>query len=257
LLLIVESISSNQKILLQMSEPIIAVMLPVLLSKTKGSESTPTTASADIRFLSLKIFTDIVIQYLSDDSIYDPSKDLDTLSPTTTSSSSDPTLTTTRSLSDLLQFHLFPRLLCLLQDSDPVPLFALKLLSSIVERNPPLFAKQMRKHDPLLLPLIAENYQVGHPRLNRHTINILKSVIQSKELSLQEVQHFRLGEKTYLLLKNSQVKQMGEWCTETLLEVLQLMLQALMDVVKVKEQEVAKLIEDVLNCFDMCVSMLS
>lgn len=68
-----------------------------------------------------------------------------------------------------------------------MPLYALKLLSSVVERNPPLFAKQMRKTDPLLLPLICENYQVGHPRLNRHTINILKSVIQSKELSLQEI----------------------------------------------------------------------
>jgi hypothetical protein len=30
-----------------------------------------------------------------------------------------------------------------------------------------------------------------------------------------------------------------------------------MDVVKAKENEVAKLIEDVLNCFDMCVSLLS
>jgi hypothetical protein len=78
-----------------MSEPIIAVMLPVLLSKTKGSESTPTTASADIRFLSLKIFTDIVIQYLLDDSIYDPSKDLDMI-PSSDSGN------TTRQLSDLL-----------------------------------------------------------------------------------------------------------------------------------------------------------
>ena len=30
-----------------------------------------------------------------------------------------------------------------------------------------------------------------------------------------------------------------------------------MDVVKAKESEVAKLIEDLLNCFDMCVSLLN
>ena len=67
-----------------------------------------------------------------------------------------------------------------------------------------------------------------------------------------------------MLLKSTTLKQasspqtqMGDWCTEILLEVLQLMLQALMDVVKAKENEVAKLIEDVLNCFDMCVSLLS
>ena len=54
LLLISESMSSNQKILLQMNDPIISFMLPILLSKIKSE-------SADIRFLSLKIFTDIII----------------------------------------------------------------------------------------------------------------------------------------------------------------------------------------------------
>ena len=47
-----------------MSEGVLNYMLPVLLSKIKSD-------SADIRFLSLKIFTDIIIQYLNDDGIYD------------------------------------------------------------------------------------------------------------------------------------------------------------------------------------------
>lgn len=209
-------------------------MLPVLLQKARGSG-----ASADIRFLSLKIFTDIVVQYLNDESIYDPAKEEGT----------------TKQLQELLLTQLFPRLLHLLQDADPVPLLALKLISAIAERNPPLFARQMRKQDALLLPLIAENYQVGHPRLNRHTINILKSVIQSKELSLAEIQHFRLGEKTHLLLKSalSSKQSLGDWCTEILLDVLQLLLAGLIDVVKTKEQEVLKLIDDVLASFDLCV----
>ena len=63
-MLINENLSSNQKILLQMNEPILNFMLKVLLSKIKSE-------SADIRFLSLKIFTDIIIQYLNDDTIYD------------------------------------------------------------------------------------------------------------------------------------------------------------------------------------------
>ena len=70
LLLIVESVVSSQKLLLALSETFTAVMLPVLLQKARGSG-----ASADIRFLSLKIFTDIVVQYLNDDSIYDPAKE--------------------------------------------------------------------------------------------------------------------------------------------------------------------------------------
>jgi len=47
-----------------MNEPILNFMLKVLLSKINSK-------SADIRFLSLKIFTDIIIQYLNDDTIYD------------------------------------------------------------------------------------------------------------------------------------------------------------------------------------------
>jgi hypothetical protein len=46
--------SSNKKVLLQTgTEAVLTYMLPVLLSKIK-SEST------DIRFLSLKLFTDII-----------------------------------------------------------------------------------------------------------------------------------------------------------------------------------------------------
>lgn len=48
----------------------ITLILPVLLQKTRGAGE-----GADIRFLSLKIFTDIVIQMLNDDQVYEPLKD--------------------------------------------------------------------------------------------------------------------------------------------------------------------------------------
>jgi hypothetical protein len=47
-----------------MNEPILNYLMKVLILKIKSD-------CADIRFLSLKIFTDIVIQYLNDDTIYD------------------------------------------------------------------------------------------------------------------------------------------------------------------------------------------
>jgi hypothetical protein len=122
-----------------------------------------------------------VIQYLNDDSVYDPLRDV----PEPPSQQQDTTSQQTRLLSDLLQSRLFPRLQALLQDAEPMPLYALKLLSAVVEKNPPLFARQLRRAE--LLPLVAEHYQVGHPRLNRHTINIVKAVVQSKELTLTEV----------------------------------------------------------------------
>lgn len=77
---------------MQTSEHINAIILPSLLAKTQNGQS----SSGDIRFLSLKIFTDLVIQYLSDDTVYDPLKDTAEVNP------SDPVAVQTRLISDLL-----------------------------------------------------------------------------------------------------------------------------------------------------------
>lgn len=45
-------------------EPIINYLLPVLLSKVKNN------SGGDTKFLSLKTFTDILIQYLNEDTVY-------------------------------------------------------------------------------------------------------------------------------------------------------------------------------------------
>jgi hypothetical protein len=98
LLLINENLSSNSKILLQMNEPILNHLLKVLLSKTKSE-------SADIRFLSLKIFTDIIIQYLNDDSIYDIRANLPEHQ---ISENGNNVMMTTMFINDLLVKELFP-----------------------------------------------------------------------------------------------------------------------------------------------------
>lgn len=73
-----------------------------------------------------------------------------------------------------------------------------------------------------------------------------------------EIMQYKLGEKTYNLLKQSKLQaNVGDWCTEILLEVLQLLLGWLMEVVKVRENEVARLIDELLACFDMCVQLLN
>ena len=50
---------------------------------------------------------------------------------------------------------------------------------------------------------------------------------------------------------------MGDWCTEILLDVLQQLLASLIDVVSSREAEVARLIDEVLGSFDLCVTLLS
>ena len=64
LLAIHENITGNHKVLINYALPIIRYVMPVLLNKLKSN-------SNDVKFMSLKIFTDIMIQFLTDDTIFD------------------------------------------------------------------------------------------------------------------------------------------------------------------------------------------
>jgi hypothetical protein len=87
-------------------------MLPVLIKKIESE-------SADVRFLSLKLFTDYITQYLCEDKIYNCEENNDT----------------TQAINELILKKLFGHYGVILTDKDPMPLFGLKLLSVIVERN--------------------------------------------------------------------------------------------------------------------------
>jgi len=239
LLLITESISSNNKVLLQMSDPILSFMVPVLLSKIKSE-------SADIRFLSLKIFTDIIIQYLHDDSIYDTKAIADQQDSFNIKGS-------TKQINDLILKNLFPSFGLTLADNDPVPLFGLKVLSAIIERNP-VFVPLLKQYN--LFIQISDYYNVNHPRLNRHTIKIMKSMIESKELAFSEYGQFKIIERTTLIIK-TMLKNKQDWCIEFLLDIIHEILSQFNEVVKVREQEISKYIDDIFNNFDVCVQLLS
>ena len=60
ILAVLEVVSGNQKVLLNFPSPIIKYVLPVLLNKLKSD-------GQDLKFLCLKIFADIVMQYLADE----------------------------------------------------------------------------------------------------------------------------------------------------------------------------------------------
>lgn len=50
------------------------------------------------------------------------------------------------------------------------------------------------------------------------------------------------------MLKNKQ-----DWCTEILLDIIHEILTQFNDVVKAKEGEISKLIDEIFNNFDICV----
>jgi len=64
LLAVFENITGNHKVLFNSALPIIWYVLPILLRKFRSD-------SNDVKFMSLKIYSDIMIQYLGDDTIFD------------------------------------------------------------------------------------------------------------------------------------------------------------------------------------------
>jgi hypothetical protein len=88
--------------------------------------------------------------------------------------------------------------------------------------------------------------------LNRHTINILKTLIETKELNFAEFAKYRIIEKTYTIIKNMLTNKI-DWCTEALLDIVHEILSQFMQVVKTKELELSKLIDELFNNFDLCV----
>lgn len=60
---------------------------------------------------------------------------------------------------------------------------------------------------------------VNHSRLNRHTINILKSILESKELTFNELASYKIIDKTHEIIKNM-LKNKQDWCTEILLDII-------------------------------------
>lgn len=78
LLFIAESISTNQKVILQMHDAITSFLLPVLLAKVKQPsmnfhpDSTMSVSEYESRFLCLKIINDILVTMLNEEAIYIP-----------------------------------------------------------------------------------------------------------------------------------------------------------------------------------------
>lgn len=211
-LAIVESICSNQKTLFNNSIPIIQHTLPALMNKLRSD-------SNDVKFLSLKVFTDITIQYIGDDSIFDPSKidlSIEEARNVTTGKESM-TKHTTDIINEMLVDTLLPSYKHLLNEEDPVPLFALKLLAHLTERSDH-FVTAIESLG--LFPIITEYYAFGHKRLNQHTIKVVKSLIDSPEITLDTLYGYYVIENTLNIIDNMLTQHQMCYC-EAILEILQ------------------------------------
>ena len=80
--------------------------------------------------------------------------------------------------------------------------------------------------------------------------------MEGKELTFNELKDFRIIDKTYQLIK-TMLANKKEWCIELLLDINHHLLSRFNEVVKTREKEIARHIDDIFSNFDICVQLLS
>lgn len=101
-------------------------------------------------------------------------------------------------------------------DTDPMPLQGLKLLSVIVERNQ-AFVMILRKLN--LIEVLFEYFQVGHAKFNASTVKIIRAVVASREIELEELLLMQIVQKINGIMAEV-VKDNSEWCSDHLLVIM-------------------------------------
>jgi len=104
----------------------------------------------------------------------------------------------------------------MLDEADPVPLFAIKLLSALTDRSCE-FVSAIEKVG--ILPSILEFYTIGHKRLNRHTIKIIKCVMDTPDISLESIYKYGIIEGTVSIIE-SMLEQNQDWYFDVLMATL-------------------------------------
>jgi hypothetical protein len=70
-----------------------------------------------------------------------------------------------------------------------------------------------------LIPILLEYFSVGHPKFNAFTVKIVKSIVSSREVDLDELSKLQVIEKINGIM-SSVMANNQEWCTDHLLEIM-------------------------------------
>jgi len=104
----------------------------------------------------------------------------------------------------------------ILTDKDPMPLFGLKLLSVIVERNSGFVAilKKLK-----LIEILLEYFAAGHSKFNAYTVKIVRCIVAQKDVELEQLESASLVQRINEIME-SVMSNHQEWCTDHLLEIM-------------------------------------
>ena len=165
LLLVTESMSQDLQAMETHAAAVVKHLLKVLTILLESRHG-------DTRFMSLKICIDVLVPYLHASSS----------NPTTISSD------VVTAIDQLIVSDLFPKLIVLLDDEEPIPLYGLKLLNSIATENVAYVKELAKKHWAVKLFAF---FELEHRNNNVHNVKLVLKVVTSSTTDV--VQIFELG----------------------------------------------------------------
>jgi hypothetical protein len=125
-------------------------------------------------------------------------------------------MASSQAINELILKKLLQHYGIILTDKDPVPLFGLKLLSVIVERNQG-FVAILKKLN--LVQILLEYFQAGHSKFNAYTVKIVKQIVAQKDIELEQLEEANLVKKVNEIMQ-SVMSNHQEWCTDSLLDIM-------------------------------------
>ena len=189
----IDQLAKNAKLLSLHYNEIVEKLLPAIANQIASP-------IPEVRFDALKAFSDCVSQYMCEEKIYQPLEDT----------------ASTQLLNELLLRKFLANYGTILTAAEPLPLLGLKLLSVIVERNQ-AFVLILKKLG--LVTILFEYFQVGHPKFNAATLKIVRAIVASREIDLEELLKMNIITKINEVMAEF-VTTNPEWCSDHLLVIM-------------------------------------
>ena len=190
---VIDQMAKNAKLLNLHYTDIVEKLLPAIASQIDSQ-------IPEVRFDALKAFSDYVTQFMCEEKIYQPLEDT----------------ASTQLLNELLLRKFLASYGTILTATDPLPLLGLKLLSVIVERNP-AFVLILKKLG--LIQILFDYFQVGHNKFNAATLKIIRAIVASREIELEELLRMDIIQKINAIMAEF-VTSNPEWCSDHLLVIM-------------------------------------
>jgi serine/threonine-protein kinase ULK4 len=142
----------------------------------------------------------------------------------------------------------------LLADEDPIPLYAIKLLSVILEQIPEIVTVLQRLN---LVGVVIQDFHADSHRLNAHLVKAVKTIVESKGLTVADFERFGLVEKVGTVMDMVQQKDQ-DWCIDSLLNIVYKLLFCASELLRRENSEAAiGFAEPLLNWFPLCVKFMT